>query len=483
MRFYTTERLSGTRSFTPEGFLLCVDVPMARTGVMEYAEGEIPVAPKPGERVSYIHRNDDEVFSPKSLASYAGKPLVNEHPPEDVTPANWRELAMGIVMNPRRGTGDQSDLVVGDILVTCPDAIKLIEQENKVELSAGYDADYEQLAPGEGLQRNIIINHVALVAAGRCGSRCSIGDDATIAKKDSRKMSTLEKMRSLLARAYTAKTADELAAVEREAEGQLAGGEEKQKAGPPAEPASSDERHIHVHIGGRPDSSSEEDPDDMDGPDNMEDPDDMDTDTQTRLTALEDLCRQIAEKLGIGKPQGGGPAQDDTTLDDETVEGKLEMEAPPGTGDKARKSRDSSYLATAWQNLLAQVEIVTPGAKVPTFDRAARPAVTYDALCGMRTETLVHAHRTRPELARFIDSVSGGSAPDFKAMTCDSAKMLLGAVAAEAGRLQNKGGGSEVPGFGTYAAQRGAGGGAGVAGPMKTPADLNAAARKLYGRA
>ena len=40
-RYYTVSKLGPKRSLTPEGYLLCQDVPVARTGEMLYAEGEL----------------------------------------------------------------------------------------------------------------------------------------------------------------------------------------------------------------------------------------------------------------------------------------------------------------------------------------------------------------------------------------------------------------------------------------------------------
>jgi hypothetical protein len=39
--FYTTFQLSKKQALTPEGFLLCMDVPIARTGELIYTPGEI----------------------------------------------------------------------------------------------------------------------------------------------------------------------------------------------------------------------------------------------------------------------------------------------------------------------------------------------------------------------------------------------------------------------------------------------------------
>jgi hypothetical protein len=45
VRFYATEQIGPKRHKTPEGYLICQDVPLARTGIMEYGQEEIPSIP------------------------------------------------------------------------------------------------------------------------------------------------------------------------------------------------------------------------------------------------------------------------------------------------------------------------------------------------------------------------------------------------------------------------------------------------------
>src|ERR1700726_2218391 len=146
---------------TPEGYLVIYDTPIARTGVMLYGPGETPIEPGPGGVVK-IDRHPEDVFRPETMASFAGKPVVNEHPSENVTPENWNALAVGIVMNVRRGTGVEDDLLVADLQITNADAISAV-RTGKREVSCGYDADYIQTGPGEGYQTEIVGNHLALV--------------------------------------------------------------------------------------------------------------------------------------------------------------------------------------------------------------------------------------------------------------------------------------------------------------------------------
>jgi hypothetical protein len=176
MRFYATEQLSENISETPEGFLLCTNVPLTRTGEFIYRPTEVPIEGTV-DGVVKIQRDEADVFSDSAINSFNGKPVTIEHPSEFVTPENWNDLAVGIVQNTRRGNGDQSDLLVADLLITNKKAIELIKAGQR-ELSCGYDAQYNQIEPGIGRQTDIIGNHVAIVNKGRAGSRCAIQDKA-----------------------------------------------------------------------------------------------------------------------------------------------------------------------------------------------------------------------------------------------------------------------------------------------------------------
>ena len=191
MMYYITEQLSEHIGETPEGFLLCKDVPLTRTGVFEYTASEVPVEASFDGTVK-IQRDEDEVFAENTIASFEGKPVTINHPEGMVTPENWSELAHGVVQNVRRGDGEQADLLLGDILITTEKGIELVKSGLR-EVSCGYDAQYEQIEKGKGKQREIIGNHVALVTKGRAGSRCTIQDsgdkeNAITTKEDIYKM-------------------------------------------------------------------------------------------------------------------------------------------------------------------------------------------------------------------------------------------------------------------------------------------------------
>ena len=85
MRYYTTHSLSPHMEETPEGFLLCRDVPIARCGVQEYLPEEVPVEAGDASAVLVV-REEGEVFSPETMASFEGKSVTLFHPPQDPNP-------------------------------------------------------------------------------------------------------------------------------------------------------------------------------------------------------------------------------------------------------------------------------------------------------------------------------------------------------------------------------------------------------------
>lgn len=177
-KFLTPTRLSENIRKTPEGFLLCLSVPIARTGWQQYGEGETPLETG-SDGTIWIYRAPEEVFNPKTIASFQGKSFTIRHPDGDfVKPDNWKELTYGSLQNVRKGEEldeDGEEPLIADILVTDEMAIGLINNGMR-KVSCGYECEYEQTGDGEGRQYNIVGNHCALVEEGRAGSSYAIND-------------------------------------------------------------------------------------------------------------------------------------------------------------------------------------------------------------------------------------------------------------------------------------------------------------------
>lgn len=175
MRFYTASKLGSKRTKTPEGYLACLDVPIARTGEMIYTGSEIPELEAGRDGLIRVLREASDVFDPKSLASFVGKPVTNDHPPDMLNSSSYQPYVKGCGQNIRQGQGDQADLVLADLMFWDPVLIAAIEG-GKDEVSNGYNAEYEFVSPGVYRQVGITGNHIAVVDEGRCGPRCAIGD-------------------------------------------------------------------------------------------------------------------------------------------------------------------------------------------------------------------------------------------------------------------------------------------------------------------
>ncbi len=196
-RFYSVAKLSERLSETPEGFLICEGVPITRAGDLLYAPGETPIADG-GSGHTVITRTIEDIHDQATIASFEGKPVTINHPDDFVTPDNWREYAVGVVQNVRPGEGEDADKLLADLFITDREAIGAIKIKTLREVSCGYEAEYIEESPGKGRQENIIGNHVALVASGRCGSECAIFDHAP---KEKKPMAMKEKLMGLFGKA------------------------------------------------------------------------------------------------------------------------------------------------------------------------------------------------------------------------------------------------------------------------------------------
>ena len=196
---------------TGEGFLICRNVPIARTGEQDYTGDEVGA---PGKDVVKVFRPPEEVFSAAAVASFEGKPFTNDHPPVLLTPENATQYTVGHVQNVRRGTGEFADYLVADIHIH--DAATINEIQNgKREISCGYECEYTDNGDGTLTQSNIRGNHVALVTEGRAGAKAAIMDSnkqmaVTTPPERKNKMSKHNALLNLFGLAANGRTAEEI---------------------------------------------------------------------------------------------------------------------------------------------------------------------------------------------------------------------------------------------------------------------------------
>ena len=155
--------------YTPEGYL--IDRPiLTSTGIFEYLN--------PDGSIRRELRLPEDVFDPESLKSYKGRPIIITHDAGLVTTDNVKENAIGTILTEGYRSGDdvRAEIIIHDTVGMKKAGLK--------ELSLGYNLDLEE-TPGEwngqhydAIQRNIRINHLALVAEARAGEQARLNIDS-----------------------------------------------------------------------------------------------------------------------------------------------------------------------------------------------------------------------------------------------------------------------------------------------------------------
>jgi hypothetical protein len=165
-----------SRERTSEGFLRAKAV-VARVGVQSYLPRELGMD---GTKPIRLYRPADEVFAADAIASVEDKPVTDNHPREDVTASNWKDLAKGHVRNAVART--QDGLLSARVTVSDAALIRAIDS-GKDALSCGYDFTFDGTPgvtpdgqPYDAIMRQIRVNHVAVVDKARGGPSCRIAD-------------------------------------------------------------------------------------------------------------------------------------------------------------------------------------------------------------------------------------------------------------------------------------------------------------------
>ena len=171
---YDTVDASKAR-LTEDGYLVA-EARVARTGIQLYGAAELGLD---GVNTIRVYRPPEEVFAKDAMSSYAHRPVTVDHPSEMVNGDNWKDHARG-------QTGDEvlrdGEFVRVPMMLMDKSAIE-DWVNGKRELSMGYTMDLEMkdgtTPEGEkfdAVQRNLRMNHLALVTRARGGSKLRLGD-------------------------------------------------------------------------------------------------------------------------------------------------------------------------------------------------------------------------------------------------------------------------------------------------------------------
>lgn len=395
MQYFTPTKISENIHETPEGFLVCLGVPIARTGDMIYDKSEVPLDPDDTGKLT-ITREEAEVFRPETIASFEGKPLTITHPKEFVGPHNWKDLAKGIVQNVRRGDGDFSDSLIADLLVTDQVAIGLVRNGLR-EVSCGYEADWlqEDNEEGTGKQVNIIGNHLALVDQGRAGPSYAINDSKGAGKMKA----TQDKIKAIFAKAQDdalklvatdAEMSKQVPATGQPAEAKDAYDEMKKSIDAIGKMVGDLAGKMNVISGDASEKKKEEKASDEDKEKEKADDDQGEATIESRMMACEAAVAQILQAI---EGKTGDADKDKEKVDDEDDEVEDE-DMEDDDFEKSTMAGDSIFKAN---DVMSRAEILSPGIKEGK---------------DVKVRALKSAWGTK-EGKRVLLSINGGRAPAF----------------------------------------------------------------------
>lgn len=159
---------------TPQGGMRIDASPVAKVGILEYIQ--------PDGSVLREYNPPEVLQSPAFLDSLRDAPVTNEHPSEYVSPDNFRRYAAGYAAGSSL-FADGKAMV--PLAIQDSELMVDIDGGKREEISLGYDAEVDY-TPGEtpsgekydGIRTSIVVNHIAVVSAGRAGPEVRLRLDA-----------------------------------------------------------------------------------------------------------------------------------------------------------------------------------------------------------------------------------------------------------------------------------------------------------------
>lgn len=179
---YDTAPINRITQDAQTGFVHITNVPIACVGVFPYIKAD--------NSVEMEAKLPTELLSEGTVSSANSKPITDNHPDELVTQVNARNYMKGFTAT---NAHVENDKLKVDMTITDKSLIDEINK-GKQELSIGFETEvvpkkgeYKGVAY-DSVQRNIRINHVAVVEQGRAGHSVRLlGDSAEMIEQDAQK--------------------------------------------------------------------------------------------------------------------------------------------------------------------------------------------------------------------------------------------------------------------------------------------------------
>lgn len=169
-----------SRIKTPQGFMICQGVKLAKPMIKEYYAAELGVVDgfEPTDIIK-IYTSPEVLFGQDVIDGYTASDVVMMHPDgNQLNSKNYKDHIIGTAKNVRADGG----YLVADLTIKDRWAIQAIEHEDVRQISLGYAAEIDMTAgDADGAEFNgqwarMVADHIAVVTEGRCGADCKIGD-------------------------------------------------------------------------------------------------------------------------------------------------------------------------------------------------------------------------------------------------------------------------------------------------------------------
>ncbi len=160
------------------GYLYCKNSILGGIGIQEYLGKELPFKDVKPDQVVELVRESIDVFDSSSMSTFNGKPVTLHHPEGKVNSKNFKKFIVG-TLNDVKQDENNKDNLIGDVVIYDAYTVDKVMKGELKDLSLGYRAKVVPTFDGRYKQTDIVVNHLAIVEAGRA-EMAQIVDEKTV---------------------------------------------------------------------------------------------------------------------------------------------------------------------------------------------------------------------------------------------------------------------------------------------------------------